>query len=86
MVDTPNGTDELKARFAELQSCYNGSIKLHMSTENILDDLFAERMQNNDVLPFGKNNDSILVETSHFNAPMGFHDMLQQIRMHGLMA
>lgn len=83
MVDMPNRTDELKARFAELQSCYDGSIRLHLSAENMLDDLFVERLQNNEVLPFGKNNDSLLVETSYFTAPMGFHDMLQQIRMHG---
>lgn len=83
MVDTPNRTDELRARFQQLQSCYNGSINLHLSAENMLDDLFVERLQNNDVIPFGKSNDSLLVETSYFTSPMGFHDMLQQIRMHG---
>ena len=45
MEDTPNSTDELKARFEELQKAYGGSIRLHLAAEYMLDTVFEERFQ-----------------------------------------
>lgn len=83
MADYPNTTEALKACFLELSSMYQGNVRLHLSAENMLDDLFLERLKKNDLLPFGKTSDCLLVETSCFNPPLGFHDTLMDIRMKG---
>ena len=46
MEDTPNSTEELKARFEELQKAYSGSIRLHLAAEYMLDTVFEDRLQN----------------------------------------
>ena len=53
MEDFPNTTEELRSRFAELQESYNGPVKLHLASENMLDTLFAERLASRDFLPIG---------------------------------
>ena len=64
MEDMPNTTKELKERFMELKATYRGSIMLYLATENMLDNLFEERLAKNDVLPLGKDGKHLLVETS----------------------
>ena len=81
MEDIPNTTDSLRARFAELQTLYTGAITLHLGSENMLDTLFEQRLAADDLLPVGDGR--LLVETSYFNPPIGFHDILQQIRTKG---
>ena len=54
----------------ELQATYSGPIKLHLASENMLDNLFEERLEKNDLLPLGESGDHLLVETSYFNPPM----------------
>ena len=77
MEDTPNSTDELKARFEELQNAYNGSIRLHLAAEYMLDTVFEERFQNKDLLLMKDN--TILVETSTWNPPPSLYDTLRNI-------
>ena len=83
MEDLPNTTEGLRARFAELQAAYDGPIKLHLAAEYMMDQLFEERLQNNDLLPLGSEGSRLLVETSYFNPPMGMHDILKQIKTQG---
>ena len=83
MEDIPNTTALLKQRFAELQTAYTGKIKLHLAAENMLDNLFEERLNTDDVLPLGENGDCLLVETSYFNPPMGMFDMLEHVKTKG---
>ncbi|CUQ22194.1 Tyrosine-protein phosphatase YwqE [Parabacteroides distasonis] len=83
MEDMPNTTTHLRERYAELQAAYSGPIKLHLASENMLDNLFEERLEKNDLLPLGKNNDHLLVETSYFSPPMGLSNILLRIKAKG---
>lgn len=53
---------------------------LYLATENMLDNLFEERLAKNDVLPLGKDGKHLLVETSYFNPPMGLNNILLRIK------
>ena len=77
MEDTPNSTEELKARFEELQKAYDGSIRLHLAAEYMLDTVFEERFQNKDLLLMKDN--TVLVETSTWNPPPSLHETLRNI-------
>lgn len=81
MEDTPNVTEDLKARFAELSAAYNGSMKLHLAAEYMLDNLFEERLRERDLLTM--DDDTILVETSTFTPPVNFQDIFREIQKAG---
>lgn len=83
MEDIPNTTSQLRERFADLKAAYAGSVSLYLASEYMLDNLFEERLQNKDLLPFGKDESHVLVETSYFNPPMGLIDILQRIKSKG---
>lgn len=83
MEDIPNTTARLRERFAELQAAYPGNITLHLAAENMLDNLFEERLAKNDLLPMGDNGDHLLIETSYFNPPMGLQNILMRIKTKG---
>lgn len=80
MEDMPNTPDELRARFQELQEAYQGSIKLHLAAENMLDNLFNERLEANELLPIGPKGDHLLVETSYFQPPLDLYGTLKRIQ------
>ena len=83
MEDIPNTTAHLRERFAELQATYTGPITLHLAAENMLDNLFEERLEKNDLLPLGENGDHLFVETSYFSPPMGLSNILLRIKAKG---
>lgn len=83
MEDFPNTTDHLKARFEQLQTAWDGNVRLRLASENMLDSLFEERLAARDLLPIGDNADHLLVETSYFSAPMGFDRMIDDIMAAG---
>ena len=83
MEDIPNTTAHLRERFVELLAAYTGSLELHLAAENMLDNLFEERLENNDLLPLGKDGKHLLVETSYFNPPMGLNNILLRIKSKG---
>lgn len=83
MEDLPNTVSGLSARFAELKEAYKGSIQLHLAAEHMLDNLFEERLAQRALLPIGKEGRHLLVETSYFNPPIGFYDLLEHIKSVG---
>ena len=83
MEDIPNTTEKLKLRFVELKTTYQGSVKLHLASENMLDNLFEERLEKNDLLPIGHDGKHLLVETSYFNPPIGLNNILLRIKAKG---
>lgn len=83
MEDIPNTTTHLKGRFEELQAAYKGAVQLHLAVEYMLDNLFWERLDNNDLLPLGKKGDRLLVETSYYNPPANLHGLLDRIKAKG---
>lgn len=84
MEDIPNTTAHLRERFAELQDAYKGSVRLHLAAENMLDTLFEERLDADDLLPIGSKADHLLVETSYFNPPLDLYGLLDKIISKGL--
>lgn len=83
MEDMPNRTADLRERFRELRSVYRGSVILNLAAENMLDNLFEERLEKGDLLPLGKYGEYLLVETSYFNPPMGLTNIMLRIKAKG---
>lgn len=83
MEDMPNGTAFLRERFEELRAAYSGTVELHLAAENMLDNLFEERLAQNDLLPLGEGGNHLLVETSYFNPPLGLSNILLRIKAKG---
>ena len=83
MEDIPNTTEKLRDCFTELRTAYQGSVMLHLASENMLDNLFEERLEKNDLLPIGKDGKHLLVETSYFNPPIGLNNILLRIKAKG---
>ena len=79
MEDIPNTTTELRDVFCQLTEAYKGNIKLHLAAENMIDNLFDQRLEADDLLPLGDNK-NLLVETSYFNPPMNFYKRLERIK------
>ena len=84
MEDIPNTTAGLQARFAELCEAYQGPIKLHLAAEYMMDALFEERLEQDDLLKLGNDGNQVLVETSYFNPPMDLDAILRRIKQKGL--
>lgn len=83
MEDMPNTTAHLREQFAELQAAYTGNVQMHLAAEDMLDNLFEERLESNDLLPLGKNGDHLLVDTSFLSPPMGLENILHRIKAKG---
>lgn len=83
MEDMPNETDALRRKFYELAEAYDGKIRLRLASENMLDNLFEERLQGNDFLPIGERGDHLLVETSFFTPPADLDDKLNRVKEAG---
>ena len=83
MEDIPNTTEKLRVRFVELKAAYQGTVMLHLASENMLDNLFEDRLEKNDLLPIDKDSRHLLVETSYFNPPMGLNNILLRIKAKG---
>ena len=83
MEDMPNTTGRLRQRFAELQAAWQGDVALRLASENMLDNLFEERLEKNDLLPIGEEGRHLLVETSYFSPPMGLRNILLRVKAKG---
>lgn len=80
MEDIPNTTETLKSRFDDLKQAYSGEIRLHLAAEYMMDPLLSERIESDDLLPIGGK---LLVETSYYDAPENFYDLLESILTKG---
>lgn len=83
MEDYPNTPIELRTRFEELKNAWTGNVEIKLAAENMLDSLFEERLEANDLLPIGDDGNHLLVETSYFTPPYGMDEMLEKIRQKG---
>lgn len=83
MEDMPNTTVELRSCFDELKNRYSGPVALHLASENMLDNLFRERLDAGDLLPIGHDGKTLLIETSYFNAPFRFRQTIDAIKAKG---
>lgn len=69
MEDIPNETVTLQEKFQELKRSYNGTLELALAAEYMMDNLFEERLEKDDLLPLEEGKRYLLVETSYFNPP-----------------
>ncbi len=83
MEDYPNTTQLLRQRFRYLSATYQGPITLHLAAEYKIDDLFCKRFNDGDLLPWGIYGNRLLVETSYFNPPSNYYDILGCIKATG---
>lgn len=83
MEDIPNETLSLQKHFQTLKESYQGRVEIQLAAEYMLDNLFEERLENNDLLPLEEGKRYLLVETSYFNPPMGLLSTLQRIQEKG---
>lgn len=83
MEDMPNTTDHLREVFDRLTKEYTGKIELRLASENMLDNLFQKRFEENDFLPIGNNLNHLLVETSYYNPPIDLWGTLKKIMSKG---
>lgn len=77
MEDVPNKTQDLKDRFGQLKEAWKGSVELELASENMIDNLFVERLAKKDFLLHGENK--LLVETSTWAAPLDFWNIIDNI-------
>lgn len=83
MEDIPNPTSHLRRCFEHLKACYTGPVQLDLASEHMLDRLFEQRLQADDLLPLTAHGKQILVETSYFNPPMALPNILLRIKGKG---
>ena len=82
MEDIPNETVTLQEKFQELKRSYNGTLELALAAEYMMDNLFEERLEKDDLLPLEEGTLPV-VETSYFNPPMELLSVLQRIQKKG---
>ena len=83
MEDIPNETLALQRKFRELLQQYRGAVELKLAAEYMLDNLFEERLEKEDLLLLEEGKRFLLVETSYFNPPMDLLSVLQRIQKKG---
>ena len=83
MEDIPNGTVALQQNFLSLKQKYQGKVELALAAEYMLDNLFEERLEKDDLLPLEEGKRYLLVETSYFSPPMGLLSILQRTQKKG---
>ena len=84
MEDYPNTPEKLKTRFEELKSAYKGNIELALSAENMMDGLFIKRLEQGILMPYGDNNNELLIETSYVQPPMRMESILRDMQKAGI--
>lgn len=81
MEDCPNTPESLRARFEQLkQAIAQAGIQtpqLHLSAENMMDELFETRLEQGAVLSHIKGH--LLVETSYYNPPFDLDGILSRV-------
>lgn len=83
MEDYPNESEDLKMRFEDLKKNWDGELELDIASENMLDNLFEERLSKNHFMPIGKEGNHLLVETSYYTPPYAMGTMIEGARKKG---
>ena len=83
MEDMPNEPAKLRQKFSSLQEQYDGSVKLHLAAEHMMDGLFRKRLEEGNVMPIGEQRTRLLVETSYYTPPMNMQEIFDSIKKKG---
>ncbi|MBO4427359.1 MAG: capsular biosynthesis protein [Bacteroidales bacterium] len=82
MADVPNTPEDLRKRFEAFKQEYKGGIKLHLAAEYMLDSAFPALLESENLLTHGDGR-RLLVETSYYQPPMDFDNLLFEIQTRG---
>lgn len=77
MEDIPNKTPALQQAFSELKARYQGSVRLCLAAEYMMDSLFLDRLSARDLLTLEGRR--LLLETSLYNPPTDFKATLRKV-------
>lgn len=84
MEDIPNKPEELREKFKNtgtgLEKNDDLKIEIHLAAEHMMDGLFVKRLEENEVMPIGRDCDKLLVETSYYTPPMNMADIIERIK------
>lgn len=80
MEDIPNIPKELIGHFEAFKTAYTGGIRLQLASENMMDRLFMDRLEERMVLPIGNGGKHLLVETSYYNPPMDIEGIIDNLK------
>jgi len=80
MEDIPNRPDELQRRFEMLKADYQGTIRLQLAAEHMMDGPFSTLLETGQTIPFGEKGEHLLVETSYYIPPMHMEGLISDIR------
>lgn len=84
MEDYPNEPAELNKRFTALLKAYNGSVRLHLAAEHMMDGFFLQRLEKGDVMVLNRDGrEMLLVETSYYIPPMNMQQIIDKIKEKG---
>ena len=83
MEDIPNEPENLKKVFRDFTEQYDGKIKLHLAAEHMMDGLFQNRLEENNVMPIGNERKYLLLETSYYIPPMNMEGIIDMVRRKG---
>lgn len=86
MEDIPNKPEVLKEIFENVKAYFLGDVKLHLASENMMDNLFLTRLNEGNLLPIGTDGKHLLVETSYYNPPMDMELFFEKIKEKGYTA
>jgi len=82
MEDVPNTTEQIRDRFRELKERLGETpLKFSLAAEYMMDNLFARRLEDRDLLLHG--GDRVLVETSTLMPPIDFWETLEKMMKAG---
>lgn len=77
----PNVPAELLTRFNDLCTAWGGNVELHLASENMMDTILDERLEQGMLLPLGNG---LLVEASFYGPPFDMEGLLERVRCRGL--
>ena len=86
MEDMPNEVEGLTNRFRDVVTSCGDGMTLHLAAEHMMDGLFLQRLEANDVMPIGKDRNKLLVETSYYTPPMYMEDIVSNVKRKGYYA
>ena len=86
MEDIPNKPEALAEGFEDVKASFVGDVELHLASENMLDNLFLARLDEDGLLPIGAGKNHLLVETSYYNPPMDMELFFERIKDKGYTA
>lgn len=81
--DTPHKTVDLMLAAQRLRTQVGEDFTICLGASYMIDDVFRYRLEQEDLLPLGKDRSYVLVETFTYNSPPDFYDIFSRIQEKG---